>query len=255
MATKIIDLSMETATDPSPMMDVKITNRPHEHGAKIDRDMWGIDPNDWPIPGKGFATDYIEMGTHAGTHLDAPWHFGPLCEGKPSKTVDKWPLEWCYGDGVVVDISDLPDGYSLSVEELKERMNTIGYKLKPGDIFLARTGNDKYFGTEGYADRGGHLSPEALEWVLDHGIHTVGTDAWSFDIGYKYWSENYKKHGRDSKYLWPCHLVGHRKEYAHYEKLANLETLPLFGFKFFGFPIKFSRASAGYVRAVAFVEE
>ncbi len=255
MATKIIDLSMVTQSDPSPLMNVKITNLPHENGAKEDQRCYGIDPQDWPTPGKAWADDFLEMTTHAGTHLDSPWHMGPECAGKPAKTIDEWPLEWCYGDGVVVDIRDLPEGYSLSPKELQERLNKIGYKLKPNDIFLAMTGNDKLFGQPGYADHGGHLSADALSWVLDQGIKTVGTDAWSFDIGYAHWSKNYKDHGRDPKYLWPCHLLGRKREYAHYEKLAHLELLPPFGFKFFGFPIKFSKGSAGFVRAVAFVEE
>jgi kynurenine formamidase len=50
-------------------------------------------------------------------------------------------------------------------------------------------------------------------------------------------------------------LLGIKREYAHYEKLANLDLLPPFGFKFYGFPIKFSKGSAGFVRAVAFVED
>ena len=39
------------------------------------------------------------------------------------------------------------------------------------------------------------------------------------------------------------------------EKLANLDTLPAHGFKFQAFPVKFTGATAGYVRAVAFVGE
>jgi kynurenine formamidase len=255
MTVKIIDLSMVTASDPSPLMNSKITNLPHENGAKEDQKYYGIDPNDWPFPGKAWADDFIEMTTHSGTHLDAPWHMGPKCEGKIPKTIDEWPLEWCYGDGVVIDIRDIPNGYQLSVGELKNRLKKMKYTLKPLDIFLVMTGNDKYWGTPEYLNRGGHLSPEALLWVLDQGIKTVGTDSWSFDIPYSYWSKNYKEHGNDPKYLWPCHLVGIKKEYAHYEKLMNLDKLPLYGFKFYGFPIKFYKGSAGFVRAVAFVEE
>ncbi len=255
MGTKIIDLSMITESDPSPQLKAKITNISHEHGAEEDQKYWGIDPNDWPFKGKAYATDFIEMGSHAGTHLDAPWHMTPESEGKPAKTIDQWPLEWSYGDGVVIDIRGIPDGYSLPIEEVKQRLQKIGYELKPLDIFLVMTGNDKYWGTPEYINRGGHISPEALKWVLDQGIKTVGTDAWSFDIPYKYWSENYKAHGNDPKYIWPNHLVGVEKEYAHYEKLADLDKLPPFGFKFFGFPMKFSKAGAGYTRAVAFVKE
>ncbi len=242
-------------TENDPYVKAQITNFPHESGAIETQKKWGIDPNDWPFKGKAYATDFIEMGSHAGTHLDAPWHMAPESEGKPAKTIDQWPLEWCYGDGVVLDIRDIPDGYSLSVDEVKQRLDKIGYKLKPLDIFLVMTGNDKYWGTPAYLTRGGHISPEALLWVLDHGIKTVGTDAWSFDIAYKYWSDNYKAHGHDPKYLWPNHLLQIKKEYAHYEKLANLDQLHPFGFKFFGFPVKFYKGSAGYTRALAFVEE
>jgi len=35
---------------------------------------------------------------------------GPECEGKQPKTIDEWPLEWCFGPGVVVDIRDLQEG-------------------------------------------------------------------------------------------------------------------------------------------------
>jgi len=255
MTTKIIDLSMVTASDPSPLMNVKITNIPHSFGAKEDQKYFDIDPQDWPFPGQAWADDFVEMTTHAGTHLDAPWHMGPEVEGKKPKTIDEWPLEWCFGPGVVIDIRDLPDCYQLSADELKERMEKINYTLKPGDIFLAMTGNDKYWGTPEYSDRGGHLSAEALKWVLDQGIKTVGTDSWSFDVPYSCWSKDYKDHGRDPKYLWPCHLLGIKKEYAHYEKLTNLDLLPPFGFTFYGFPIKFEKGSAGFVRAVAFVEE
>ncbi|NLI56699.1 cyclase family protein [bacterium] len=255
MSTKIIDLSMVVESDPSPIMNVKITNLPHEYGAQEDSKHYGINPKDWPFPGKAWADDFIEMTTHAGTHLDAPWHMTPVSEGKKAKTIDEWPLEWCYGDGVVVDIRDLPDGYQLKADELKERLSKIKYSLKPFDIFLVMTGNDKLWGKPEYLNHGGHLSPEALEWVLDQGVKAVGTDAWSFDISYDAWSKNYKEHGNDPKYLWPCHLVAIKKEYAHYEKLTNLDKLPSYGFKFFGFPIKFYKGSAGFVSAVAFVNE
>jgi kynurenine formamidase len=257
MAKRIIDLSMTTDSDPSPLMNVKISNLRHELGALEDQKYYDIDPNDWPFPGLSYADDYIETTTHAGTHMDAPWHFGPktIPDGKPTRTIDDWPLEWCMGDGVVIDIRDIPEAHEVSAEEVQERLDGIGYKLKPRDIVLVMTGNDKYWGTPEYLDRGGHLGRQALKWILEQGIKVVGTDSWSFDRPYSQWSKDYHEHNRDPKYLWPCHLLGLEMEYGHIEKMANLDVLPPHGFTVIALPVKISKGSAGFVRAVALVEE
>src|SRR5262245_14869971 len=75
---RIIDLSMVTESDPSPLMNVTITHLDHENGAREDQKYYDIDPDDWPHPGKSYADDFVEMTTHAGTHMDAPYHMGPL---------------------------------------------------------------------------------------------------------------------------------------------------------------------------------
>jgi kynurenine formamidase len=253
---RVIDLSMVTSSDPSPLMNVKLTHLSHIEGALEDQKYFGIYPEDWPNPGMSYADDFVAMTTHAGTHMDSPWHMTPVCEGKLAKSIDEWPLNWCIGNGVVVDIRDVPDGVEISKEDLIRRMDEMNYQLKPGDIFLTMTGNDKLWGKPEYSMHGGHLGREALRWVLDQGIKTVGTDSWSFDRAYEWWSKDYLEHDRDPKYLWPCHLLCIDKEYAHIEKLANLDTLPTrFGFTFMAFPIKFSKGSAGFVRAVALIDD
>lgn len=35
-------------------------------------------------------------------------------------------------------------------------------------------------------------------WMIDQGIHVMGTDAWSFDRPYKYWIADYKETGDKS---------------------------------------------------------
>jgi kynurenine formamidase len=255
MATKIIDLSMTVESDPHPLMRVKITHLSHEQGAKDNQKVGGVDPKDWPFPGKSYADDYIEMTTHAGTHMDSPYHMSPIVEGKPGKTIDEWPLEWCMGDGVVIDVRKFPDAYELSVEDVKKILKEMKYELKPGDIPLVMTGNDKYWGKPEYLTRGGHFGRDALMWVLNHGIKLVGTDSWTFGRQYAHWTADYRNHGNDPKYLWPTHLLVIDKEYTHIEKLTNLDLLPPYGFKFMAFPIKFYKGSAGFVRAVALVEE
>jgi len=61
---------------------------------------------------------------------------------------------------------------------------------------------------------------------------------------------------RASPLLWPAHFLGREREYCHIEKMANLDKIPKpFGFKVACFPIKVEKASAGWVRAVAIIEE
>jgi kynurenine formamidase len=255
MAVKLIDLSMTTDSDPSPQLVARLTNISHADGAESNKKHWDIDPNDWPVPGNAYSDDLIEMSPHVGTHMDSPWHMGPLmADGSRPKTIDEWPLERCMGPGVVIDIRDVPDGHALSEDEVKAKLREIDYELEPGDIVLVMTGNDKFFGTPEYMTRGGGLSREALKWILDHGITLVGVDAWSFDRPYAYWTADYHKHGRDPKYLWPCHLLALEQEYTHMEKLANLDQLPPYGFTVIAFPIKLARASAAFVRAVALLD-
>jgi len=53
----------------------------------------GSDVGDYPESMRSDGKT-ITLTGHAGNHIDAPWHFGPLCEGKPARTIDQIPLEW-----------------------------------------------------------------------------------------------------------------------------------------------------------------
>jgi len=252
---RIIDLSMTTDSDPSPLMNVKVTHLSHAAGALEDQKYYDIDPSDWPYPGNAYADDFVEMTTHAGTHMDAPWHMGPqMKDGSKPLTIDEWPLETCMGPGVVLDIRDIEQGHEVTPEEVQKMLADIPHELQPGDIVLVMTGNDKFWGTPEYLDRGGHLGREALKWMLEQGVKVVGTDSWSFDRPYSQWAGDYHKHGRDPKYLWPCHLLGLEIPYAHIEKMTNLDQLPLHGFTVLAFPVKISQGTAGFCRAVALLD-
>ncbi|MFC0453999.1 cyclase family protein [Rhodococcus jostii] len=253
--SRIIDISM--VTDGDPTLEGKgVVFEPHVLGAQYNEEHYDIDPNHWPTPGAAFAVEHIDMNSHTGTHMDAPWHFGPvMADGSKPKTIEEWPLERCMGDGVVIDISDAEDGSEVSLAEIQQKLKDMDYTIKPGDIVLTMTGNDKYWGKPEYTTRGGGPSREALKWILEQGVTVVGTDAWSYDRPYAAWAADYHRHGKDPKYLWPCHLLGLEIEYAHIEKLANLDQLPPHGFKVIALPIKIAGGTAGFVRAVAIVDE
>ena len=70
----------------------------------------GITPKDLPN-GLGWAVETITLNTHSITQLDALYHYHPIMDnGRPSLTIDEIPLEWCYGDDVLLDFRHKADG-------------------------------------------------------------------------------------------------------------------------------------------------
>lgn len=204
--------------------------------------------------GNGWAVDFVDACTHAGTHIDAPYHYYPTMNGgERAWTIDEVPLEWCIGDGVKVDFRHFPDGYKATAKDFEDFFVKIGYTLRQGDIVFVNTGASANWGKPEYLSSGCGISAEATLWLIDNGVHVTGTDAWSWDIPLSYTSAEFESTG-DAGVIWESHRVGIEKAYCHIEKLTNLELLPAFGFKVSCLPIKIKNASAGWCRAVAFID-
>lgn len=201
----------------------------------------------------GLANENLALDSHAGTHLDAPWHFGPRSGDRPAKTIDEVPLEWCWGPGVVLDVRHRRAGEVITVGDLQEGLAKISYVLEPGDIVLIMTGADKHFYKKDYFSAHPGMSREATLWLLDQGVRVIGIDAWGFDRPAGAMIQDYLQTGDQASIL-PAHMVGRDREYCHIEKLTNLDQLPPKGFWVSCLPIKIEHGSAGWSRCVALVE-
>ena len=251
---RIIDLSLSHQNFASEPYPPSITHTTHEEGARRLAALAKIDPTDFE-GGMALASDQVTASTHSGTHVDAPWHYGPTVDGKPSKTIDQVPLEWCYGNGVVLDMRHLEQGSEISADDVKLALKKINYTLKAGDIVLIQTGADKFWGTNQYIPAQSGLGMEATEYILNQGVKVIGIDGWGLDRPVAKMVEAFHASG-DKKDLWPSHFYGRRREYLQVEKMANLDQLPApTGFKVCVFPIKIERGSAGWTRAVAIIED
>ncbi|MDX2048691.1 MAG: cyclase family protein [Chitinophagaceae bacterium] len=250
---KLIDLSIaidDAIKDPLPQTIIYET---HEQGADRMAQMTGVDKTAFE-GGKSLAGELVSFTTHAGTHVDAPWHYWPTSNGSKSKTIDELPLEWFYSDGVVLNFTDKTDGYAITAQDIKDALQKINYILKPFDIVLLHTGTDKKLYKDDYAQSGPGVSAGATHWLIDQGIKVMGIDTWGWDIPLKYQAAEYKRNPRDGV-LFAAHMVGREKEYCQIEKLTNLDKLPSFGFKISVFPVKVKGGSGGWTRAVAFINE
>jgi kynurenine formamidase len=250
---RMIDLSVTIESglpsDP-PFMIPEIEYWDHERGAENMLSFFpGATRADLPA-GLGWAIDFLKLTTHSGTHLDAPRHYHPTAEGRPAKGIDAVPLEWCFGDGVVVDFIDKPDGYLVNEADMAAAFAKINHVLKPLEIVLVRSGAAPFWGTADYLLKGCGMGREATLWLLNQGVKVVGTDAWSWDRPLPFIAGDFARN-HNAAVIWEGHFAGIEREYCHMEKMTNLDQLPPFGFKVACFPVKIKDGSAGWTRPVA----
>lgn len=251
---KIFDLNVPTEDSPSEPLPVKVEHQAHADSAEFMASFFDATVDDLP-EGQGWANDSVSMGAHAGTHVDAPWHYYPTTAGKPARTIDELPLEWFYGDGVLLDQRHQPRGGLITTADLQDALQKIDYALQPGNIVLIQTGADKFWGQAQYFEAGAGVSAEATRWLIEQGIRVMGIDTWGWDQPFWAMKERFKESG-DPAVIWEAHRVGMDHEYCQIEKLANLDQLPRpAGFKVACFPVKLAGGSAGWTRVAAIFED
>jgi kynurenine formamidase len=240
MGRRIIDLSMEVSAD---MITFPRVARPiiaqleshEEYATNMGTAKFGVTSLT--------AHCVIVLSDHAGTHIDSMYHIDPKAPG-----ADKIPLEYCYGDGVVLDFSQKPVGYAITADDIQNELQRIGHTLKPLEIVLIRTDASKKNKETAYLTEHCGMTREATLWLIDQGIKVMGIDAPTFDPPVKTMFE--------TKKFWEAHRVMNEREYYHLENLENLDQIPRpYGFIASVLPVKWKNATGAAVRAVAIVED
>jgi len=224
----------------------------------------------------GVNAQYIETSNHMGTHLDAPRHF--VTNGR---TIDQIPLDWLYGDGVIVDLSDAMDELDIFTPKMIEER----VEVREGDILIIHTGWHNYaqFGDSPDEVKYIHRHPgphyEICDWLLEKKIHIWGVDMVSTDHlpigrflgkgGLEHWqkvrAQCEDKFGADQiDVLFPdsayqlTHNALFPHDCIHVENMGGQIAAPELQNKRMTigiFPWLFKGGEAAFCRAVAFVEE
>ena len=258
MPRTFVDLSIyfenDVASDPAPFRP-RIEYIDHQASrAQLLGFFPGLKPGDLP-DGEAWAVEKVELITHNGTHLDAPWHYhSTMDRGQRAITIDEVPLEWCFQPGVKLDFRHLADGYVASAADVEAELRRIGHTLQPLDIVIVNTRAGSLYGHDDYVESGCGMGYEATTYLLERGVRLTGTDAWSWDAPFSHTAKRYAETG-DASLIWEGHKAGRDIGYCHLEKLHNLEALPPHGFMVSCFPCKIRGASAGWTRAVAIFDD
>ena len=162
------------------------------------------------------------MGTHTGTHMDAPAHI--ISKGK---TLSDFPLYSFTGKTIKVDLNALSE-----LDKIDEKVDGI---IFDSSWFERYSEPEVYFG----ADRP-EIPKHLVKKAVKMGIKYFGCDLPSVDVS-----------GSKNK---PIHHALLEANIIIYESLTNLDKLPLLiPFDFYGFPLPFVELDGSPVRAVAII--
>ena len=208
-----------------------------------------------------YATRWMLIDEHTGTHMDAPSHFiPPPGSGLPfanewgAVNADGIPLEQLVGPAAVIDVppGEAEPGRSVLVEpghvtDWEAEHGTI----QPGDVVLLRSGWDRHYRPDAEGDAYAYdvvVTGRGRAWaapseatvtlLVDRGVRCIGTDGPTMAPAGSGQLEHVAALGRGAVFL---------------EGLANLAELPARGATFMFLPIKILEATGAPGRAIAII--
>ncbi len=150
----------------------------------------------------GYTDHLLHIGTHLGTHMDAPSHM--IAGGK---NLNDFPLAAFTGRGVCIN--------GLNVESVQQAT------IKEGDIVFLRTGMSERYGSSTYFTEATPVPESIVEYLIGKKIKMLGVDMGSVD-----------------QPPFPVHKRLLTAEILIIENLTNLEILVGKMFRVHAYPLK-----------------
>ncbi len=173
------------------------------------------------VSGVSSSRSILTLGTHTGTHIDAPLHVF-----KDGNGVNKIPLARFAGPCRVLDLSKVKE--SITIKDLES------FCIKKGERILIKTSNSKR-GFKTFYDDYVYLDGDASDYLAKKGIILFGIDSLSVK----------KRGGADHR----PHLSLLKKCIVIFEGL-NLAKVTGGAYFFVGFPLKLGNIDGAPARAV-----
>jgi arylformamidase len=157
------------------------------------------------IENDNYEDAFVSVGTHVGTHVDAPRHMI-----KGGKSLNEFAVEHFIGNGVVINI-----GRNINLETVQNM------EINEGDIVLFRTDMSDVYQSSEYYENYPALNQEIADFLVEKKVKMVGIDTCSVDHD-----------------TFPVHITLLTNNILIIENLTNLKMLDGKKFKVYALPIK-----------------
>jgi arylformamidase len=185
---------------------------------------------------EGRETRKLVLGTHSGTHCDAPRHFIP-----GGRTIEELPLEVFCGPAMLLDLSHKTDLSAITADDLAHLV-----KGKKPKRLVLRFDWSKHYRTMKYYESHPYLTEDAAQWIVENRISILGMDTPMPDS---------PLNGKGSQIDSPIHRILLSSEVVLLEYLCNLSEVKAEEFELLALPLKISEGDGSPVRCVARVSD
>jgi len=184
------------------------------------------------IAKEGRNTHRITLGTHTGTHMDAPYHFL-----QDSFKIDEVGIDLFIQPCALLNFTDKKEGMEITDKDL-DRFGHLFDKVQAAAIF---TGWSKKWMTPDYYGLWPSLTEGAAHYLLKKSIRVLAMDVPSPD------SAKMIQTGMDS----PVHRILMKKGVILVEYLTNLDKIDKEIFTLYAFPLKLKGLDGSPARVIA----
>lgn len=148
------------------VIDISVPNGPGQHVYPGDPEP-RIDPVRRLANGDVCNLSLLTMGSHTGTHVDAPFHF--LADGPKLGEV---PMDRMVGECLVADLRGRTEVDAASLRDVP---------LRDGDLLLCLTDNSAKWAAPSFQTDFTYLTKDAADVCVQRGVKAVGMDYLSIE--------------------------------------------------------------------------
>ena len=178
---------------------------------------------------EGWNSNTLHLYSHAGTHMDAPFHFEVS-----DKTIEKYRVERFICDSWVIPIKAKPN-QKISVDD----MGRFQEKIQEGDGVILKTGWSEYINTPKYRNELPGIHETLANWFVKKNINLLAIEPPSVAIVTDLIEET------------KIHTVLLKGDIIIIEGLTNLEGLSKEIVKLIALPLKIKNGDGAPTRVIA----